>query len=649
MGRFLKNNKCRIVGLLMVLVLAVASYAYYRLHQPLFTAEVIAAKRAAALAQNEFAVPKPPVQAFQGQPKNPHRNVYFGDLHVHSKLSFDGYIFGNRLDVDDAYRFAKGEVLQNPAGELMQLTRPLDFAAITDHAEGFALDRICRTASQSTKTQKSCALFDNPTAGFFLDLRDSGSARPMRRFDMGVSLDAQVAAAEQTWAHVVAMAQAHNQPGRFTSFAAYEYSPPLPDRGKIHRNVIFRNEHVPPSAISAYDAATEIDLWRQLNDGCQRPCQAISIPHNPNKSWGLAFAGVTIDGDVYQPEDWATRAALEPLVEMFQIKGSSECAIGVNTTDEACAFEQFLPACSPDAHLKDSGCIHPSSMARDGLKKGLQLKQALGFNPMAFGLIGSSDTHNSNPGDVEEWDYRGAAAALTAPATARIQANKMFLQRNPGGLAAIWAPENTRDALFDAMQRKEVYATSGTRIKLRFYGSTQDLSRLTKTADLLPLADALAVPMGGQMSNDNGVPQFMVWAMRDPYSAPLDKVQIIKSWVENGQTREMIIDVACSNDRVADAQTGLCPASQANVDVSSCTMQETFGAAELKAVWRDTAAQQGETAFYYARVIENPSCRWSSYDALRLGVAAPSTVPATATEMAWSSPIWVNQQSIADR
>lgn len=644
MHALIKHPKRTFICVVLVSVLAAGGYLYHRLHQPLFSPEVMANKRASAAAQDEMAVAKPALQPQQKPRPNKYRNVYFGDLHVHSRLSFDSYIFGNRLSVDEAYRFAKGEALKNPVGEVMQLTRPLDFAAITDHAEGFDLYSSCRDSERTQTTAEVCQKFDVPIGQFFLELRDEGAKRPMQRMNIGVSREKRNQMISQTWTHIVDTAHKHNQPGRFTSFAAYEYSPVLPGRGKIHRNIIFRNQHVPAAAISAYDADTEIDLWRQLQAGCASPCEAMSIPHNPNRSWGLAFAGVTLDGDIYQPTDWASRAKLEPLVEMFQIKGNSECAVGMNTKDEACGFEQFLPICEGEAVVgQTSACVHATSMARDGLKKGLTLQKKLGFNPLAFGMIGSTDTHNSNPGDVENWDYRGPAGAISAPAKVRIEGAARLLRQNPGGLAAVWARENTRDALFAAMQRKEVYATSGTRLKLRFYGSSQDLRPVLKNADPLPLVEALAVPMGGKFGTQKRQPQFMVWALRDALSAPLDKVQIIKSWLQDGDVQEAIYDVACSGGRVADAKTGQCPPVKAHVDVGTCEGNHAGGAGELKAVWQDAKAIPGEVAFYYARVIETPSCRWSSYDALRLGKAPPKDVPASSTEMAWSSPIWVNQ------
>lgn len=650
--RFSKYRKPLLIFSALSLLVVISAYGAYRyvLARPFITPEVLAEKRAEAAAQNEAAIDLPAPRASARPAKNPNRNVYFGDTHVHSRLSFDSYISGNRLSLDEAYRFAKGEALKNPAGELMQLTQPLDFAAITDHAEGFGLHEACAYDDKSLETAALCERFDNPNAGFFLELREGGEKRPMQRMALGTEKQA-ARFARSTWQHVANMAELHNEPGRFTSFIAYEYSPPLPDRGKIHRNIIFKNATIPAYAASAFDAATELDLWAYLERDCRQPCEAISIPHNPNKSWGLAFAGITIDGDVYTDADWLVRKKMEPLVEMFQIKGNSECAMGIATRDEACAFEQFLPICKPDAVAsQQTGCIHKTSMARDGLKKGLLMESRNGTNPLDFGMIGSTDTHNSNPGDGEEWDYRGSSGAVTSPAKQRVTTGgnrgRGMLERNPGGLAAIWAEENTRDALFAAMQRKEVYATSGTRIRLRFHGGFGDMAAALNEEDPIKQADAGGVPMGGRLTGQDAQgarPSFLVWAMRDPDAGPLDKIQIIKSWVEDGETKEQVIDVVCGNGRVPNKE-GVCPKAESQLDVTKCRRDNGDGAGELKAVWQDEAYRPTQTAFYYARVIEMPTCRWSSYDAIRLGITPPENMPASITEMAWSSPIWISPQ-----
>jgi hypothetical protein len=636
------------VGLIVVAVLGGGNlYVKGRLSAPVVSDAQLAQMQQAAEAEDESAFVIPAPQPATYPEANPLGNLYFGELHVHSNLSFDSYIFGNRLSPEQAYQFARGQRVTSRIGEPMQLAVPLDFAAVTDHAEGFGMQRQCADADISASMKKLCTQMESPSLSLFLQLRSEGEKRPPVRLTGSSADEAEKAAryAEETWAEIVAAADANNDPGRFTTFAAYEYSPPLPDGGKIHRNVIFRNSVVPGSAVSAYDALTELDLWDQLIAGCQAPCEFLTIPHNPNKTWGLAFANHTIDGDVYTEADWRMRDRVEPIIEMYQIKGNSECSLGAGTTDEECAFEQFYPRCEGE---KKTSCIMPTSMARDGLKIGLELEDKIGINPLDFGMIGASDSHNANPGDTEEWDFRGMSALISATAAKRLSAGPSgdyrVLFNNPGGLAAIWAPENTRDALFDAMQRKEVYATSGTRIRLRLFGSFDFEAGLADRADLLETAYRDGVPMGGALQGKAGAaPGFLIWAMQDPLSAPLDKVQIVKGWTENGETFETVSDVICSEGRAVDPETRLCPATTAVVDLNDCELEKNRGAPELKTFWTDPGYSAEQNAFYYARVVQNPTCRWSTYDSLRLDHAPPENVPATVTEMAWSPPIWVRR------
>lgn len=632
-------------GVLAIAAIAAAAYVYVqsRLSTPLMSDEALAERIETVAAQNETAFDAPdPEPAFYPAPIAT-RNVYFGDLHVHSELSFDAFIFGNRMSLDDAYRFARGEQIETVVGEKMQLARPLDFVAITDHAEGFGLHEACDASEKTRAMQTYCARMARPDARFFLELREQGEQRPPQSILDAYVGDGDTAYAFKTatWRRVVDAAERHNTPGELTAFAGYEYSPPLPNRGKIHRNVIFRGSDTPEHAPSAFDALTELDLWRQLNQTCASPCEYLTIPHNPNKSWGLAFASHTIDGEVYTPEDWRLREQVEPIVEMFQVKGNSECVIGFGTSDEECAFEQFLPVCSDG---QDTGCIFPTSMIRDGLKKGLVLEQELGFNPLAFGLIGSTDTHNSNPGDTEEWDYRGATAFISASANTRLTAPRTrILDTSPGGLAAVWAEENSRDAIFQAMQRKEVYATSGSRIRLRFFGGFNYFADMLDAPNLLETAYANGVAMGSTLSGPkSGAPSFLLWAVRDELSAPIDRIQIIKAWTTEDGAEERVIDIICSDGRAADPATGRCAATSATVDLSDCSISGEVGASELKALWTDPDYVSNQNAFYYARVIENPTCRWSTYDALRVGREPLDIVDPIIREMAWSSPIWVS-------
>ena len=632
-------------ALIVVLLVGLAAgYVQHRMSQPIMTVEKLAAMRAEVSAQNERALFIPTQIAATYPAPSRDRNVYFGDTHVHSRLSFDSYIFGNRLGLEDAYRFARGEAMKNPSGETMQLTRPLDFVAITDHAEGFAFPALCgRPVSALNDVETEfCKSLDFPTAGLFFQLRESGEKRPMKRIQTGDEKQ-QIEYENDTWAYVTAMADKHYEPGKFTTFPAYEYSPPLPKSGKHHRNVIFKNGNVPKHAISGYDAAEAPDLWQGLRETCQAPCEVLTIPHNPNKTWGLAFSDVTIDGRAYTPEDWALREAMEPLVEVFQIKGASECAYGINTTDEECGFEQFLPLCqSADEVL----CIQPTSMVRDGLKQGLLLQKDLGFNPLDFGMIGATDTHNSNSGDAEEWDYRGVAGNFSTPARARLRGGRSdrgrrAIERNPGGLAAVWAEENTREAIFAAMQRKEVYATSGTRIILRFFGGFADMGPALTAASPVRVSDRLGVPMGGHMlAGQTTKPQFFVWALRDPSATALDKLQMVKSWVEGDTTREKVFDIACAERRKPDAD-GRCPTLLTDIYMNSCAPEADRGAGELKTIWQDDGYRPGQKAFYYIRVLQVESCRWSVYDATRSGLDHPVGVPRRIAERAWSSPIFV--------
>jgi len=594
-----------------------------------------AAIRAEVAAQDETVFYKPPQSALSVQPVNPVNNVYFGDLHIHSSLSADAYLFGNRRDLDATYRFAKGESAHLETSEVIEITRPLDFAAVTDHAEGFGRVMACLEPA-TPEIAENCKLINKPTLLSFLELRGNVENRPLVE-NLGYFGNKKAVERQyhlDTWDAIKAAAERHNEPGVFTAFAGYEYSPAMVDRGKHHRNVIFRTNVTPAYAVSAYDADSEIDLWKQLDATCGKGCEFLTIPHNPNKSWGLAFASETIDGIPYTREDWHLRETFEPLVEMFQIKGNSECALGFGATDEECGFEQFLPVCEEG---QATGCIYPTSMARDGLKKGLVLQGSLGFNPMKFGLMASTDTHNSNPGDTEEWDYRGANAYVASPARNRLESGiRQPKVANPGGLAAVWARENTRDALFGAMSRREVYATSGTRPLLRFFAGADLPDDLAQTGDL-EAAYAKGVPMGGTLIAEDDAPRLFVWATQDPDHAPLAKIQIIKGWLEDGETHEKVFDTACSDKNT----NGACIATKAPVDLSNCAWSDSAGVPELRTTWVDPDYDASHHAFYYARIIQIPTCRWTTYDSLRLGREPPADVPATITEMAWSSPIWV--------
>lgn len=576
---------------------------------------------------------------------NEHRNLYFGDTHVHTALSFDSYLFANRVGLDGAYRFARGEPIKLATGDTAQLSSPLDFVVMADHAETFGLFETCARDTLTESQRKFCAQLETPSRETFLQLRNAAVKRPPVRppeLCDSKNLTACLEDSRSTWRKIVSAADTYNDPGTFTAFAGYEYSPVLPKRGKIHRNVIFRNSITPNRAVSAYDANTVLDLWRSLETECTGECEFLTIPHNMNKSWGIAYSGRTIDGDAYEDKDWALRERSEPIAEIFQIKGSSECGYDLGASDEECNFELIVPLCEGE---QVAGCSGRTSFAREGLKEGLKLQQWLGYNPLQFGFIGSTDTHGSTSGNTEEYDWQGAAPASgnAAKRFARGKRDPSFLRYNPGGLAAVWAVENTRDAIFEALQRRETYATSGTRIQLRFFAGWQLTDDMLQAQNIVEQAYANGVPMGSVLAKPGEsarAPGFMIWALQDANGTRLQRLQVVKAWMEGGQPREHVTDVACSDGLVPDRETGRCPDNGAKVSLADCSVSQDKGASELKTFWRDPNFDVSQSAVYYVRVLENPSCRWSTYDSLAIGETLPSDVPATIQERAWSSPIW---------
>ena len=631
--------------------------------------------------QDDSRVSAPSPEPKVVQPRNPLGNVYWGDTHVHTHESFDAALFGTTLTVEDAYRFAKGEALRSDGGERMQLSRPLDFVAITDHAEGFGTRTRCGDPDLSWFEFAYCSVMETPNTFIFQFIRGRGirgrqeldpdpdaspgvyrqraREHPVRstwpicsRGEGGVERCERDALAD--WSRYVALADAYNEPGVLTTFAAYEYSPSLPDGGKQHRNVLFNGNDLPAHAISSMDVGNAIDLWRGLEATCLGDCDFLTIPHNMNKTWGLFYSRYTWDGGSYDEEGWRLRKRREPLAEIYQIKGASECVLGVGATDEECAFSQILRPCEPD---EETGCAFETGFARQGLRVGLELDGELGFNPLAFGMIGSTDTHNGNPGDVEEWDFVGAVGLAASPAIRRLREpsrsqpdrkpyQSMLQFHTSGGLAAVWAEENTRDAIFEAMKRREVYATSGPRITLRFFAGWGFDESVASESDPVAVATAGGVPMGGMLRSAVGKtasPTFYVAALGDSMSAPLQRIQIIKGWIdEGGTTHEKVRDIACADGLEVDPTTLRCPDNGASVDLTSCKPMGGTGAMQLATAWKDPDFDPAQGAFYYVRVLQNPTCRWSTYDALRLGREPDPRVPATLRERVWSSPIWID-------
>ncbi|MFN8624745.1 MAG: DUF3604 domain-containing protein [Candidatus Binatia bacterium] len=582
----------------------------------------------------------------------PSRTAFFGELHLHTSYSLDSYIFGNRNDPETAYRFGQGEAVTLSGGKQKRLTRPLDFVAVTDHAEWLGEIDVCTVAGNASYETKTCERMRRNEAGVW-----KASERRHRPELCGDDGSRCRDAAKGAWKRLQAAAAAAYKPGKFTTLVGYEYSPILGDRpgaipGMLHRNVIFRTDQVPENVFSSFDGTGEqLQQWFEVN--CREPCRALTIPHNSNYSWGRFFWDKNSDGSPWTKEILERRARIEPLIEIFQTKGSSECMAGVGLSDEEYGFENTVPACPPG---QTDWCAGPPAFVRDGLVRGLAVDAQWGVNPFKYGIIGATDTHAGLPGSTEEKDWPGIAHGVTdntpekllgkAAATATPRGDGdggvAMTQFNPGGLAGVWAETNTREAIWDALYRRETFGTSGTRIRVRFFGSFDFPKDLHKNPDLVKIGYEKGVPMGGDLraAAQAKAPTFVAWATRDPDSAPLQKIQIVKGWIADGKNMERVYDVVCSDGILPDPKTGVCRDNGATVDLASCTPSPGKGAGELSVTWTDPAFEPKQRAVDYARVLEDPVCRWSTHDALALHLDPPKGPPPTVKERAWTSPIW---------
>ncbi|MGB5810428.1 MAG: DUF3604 domain-containing protein [Polyangiales bacterium] len=615
---------------------------------------------------------------------NPLRNRYVGELHAHTAYSFDSILAGVTANPRDMYRFAQGESIAlppfvpGPAQRTTQIRRPLDFAAATDHAEYFGEFRVCtapgyagfdsdfcqRYRQQIEVSQDADLLGDpgDPLPQVFIDIALKLAGTAPTRFPLcGDDAEDCIAETSFVWEDEQAAAEEFYDRCTFTTFAAYEWTG-NPNAANIHRNVIFRDDVVPALPISYFDAPKAQELWSALDTECLTGlpgCDVLSIPHSSNFSQGLMFEPTNADGSPLSKEDAEFRAAIEPLVEIHQHKGNSECKVGVLTNDEDCNFETYEKAGILDP--SDPGAfVPPLSFVRNGLKEGLLQDEAIGANPFEFGFIGAADTHNATAGATHEGDYRktghiGALDWEPRRLLAFLQASG--IESNGGGLAIVWAEENSRDAIFDALRRREVYATSGTRPTLRFFGGWELPDGACASDNAIEVADDSGVPMGSTLpappAGDGASARFFVSAEQDPGpegepGSPIERIQIVKGWVDSdGNAQEKVFDVA-GGDRSAD------------VDVETCeTSGEGYGS--LCTVWTDPEFVSGQRAFYYARIFETPVCRWSTLlcNELEVNCADIENVPddfiqccspviedqRVIQERAWSSPIWYRPEA----
>ncbi len=577
-----------------------------------------------------------PIPEKEFVPADPQRNLFWGDLHIHTSLSTDAFTMGVRSLPDDAYIFAKGGEIEHGAGYGIRISRPLDFAAVTDHSEFLGVMRsLSPELPLSNRSLRTRLLNDSPLRNTLAYLRS------VLGFDLtSIEVDNAAEISRSAWRDTIESAERNNDPGRFTSFIGYEWSS-MPESRNLHRNVIYRSSHVPELPFSSVDSQDPRDLWSALERQRELGMQVFAIPHNGNVSGGRMYDRVAYDGSKLDA-DYAVRRMLnEPISEIFQVKGSSETHPNISPTDAFAGFEIYDELLAAELIFSEP----KGSYSRDALRTGIEFSHSEGFNPYRFGVIGSSDSHNASS-PVDENNYHGKLPLLDGSAGTRLGTSYLLPEErlrthwSAAGLAAVWAQENTRASLFDAMQRKETYATSGPRISLRFFGGWNYPANLPELDNRIALAELNGVPMGGELPAARGVaeaPSFAVWAAKDPESGNLDRIQIIKGWVtEDGQSHEKVFDVALSDGRSLDSAT--IPSVGNTVDAAKASYENSIGAGQLMAVWLDPAFDKTQQAFYYARVIEIPTPRWTTFDAKTLGIAPPK--PVALQERAVSSAIW---------
>ena len=581
-------------------------------------------------------------QAADVPPPNPDNNAYFGALHIHTSWSFDGFTNGSLTTPNDAFAWAQGKAITGSGGPEMQTKTPLDFYMVSEHAEMMGVfNQMLNPESPLSKMPLAKEVLSTDVntrlqafAGI-VDAMNTGTLDPMLT-------DPKLA--RTAWAEIVKVADANNQPGKFTTFVGFEWTS-SPQDENLHRVVIFKDTGtLPDILITAMDSPDPEALWKWMDEQRAKGSTLFAIPHNGNASNGRMFELTKFNGKPIDAAYNKQRALNEPLYEMTQIKGTSETWPALSPNDEFAGFEQWDWTLSG---LSRRPTNHRGSFIRQALLDGMS-QQAVGAgNPFKYGFMGDSDSHNASA-STEEFNYTGKFAfennikvrMLGVPGASPGQ-DQQLRELSASGLTGVWAPQNTREALYDAMQRKETFATSGPMMKIRFFGSFDYAPGDVSSPDFVKAAYAKGVPMGSDLKPGTGkAPTFLVAAIKDPRSGNLDRIQIVKGWLDgSGAQHEKIYDVAWAGDRKIGAD-GKLPAVGNTVDVKTATYTDAIGAAQLATGWTDPDFKPGESAFYYARVLEIPTPRWNTYDAARSKLPPLTDVPATIQERAWSSPIW---------
>ena len=576
--------------------------------------------------------------------------VFFGDTHLHTSWSADAGMAGASLGPEEAYRVARGEEVTSHLGLRVKLNRPLDFIVIADHAENFGIADFMRRSDP--------LLLKSPNGKRWHDMSKSGKG-----YDVFIEYIAAIGAGKDpinepamisaVWEKATANADAYNSPGQFTAFIGYEWTT-HPSGNNIHRVVIFRDgkdraETVVP--FSAFDSEDVEDLWAYMAAyEANTQGQVLAIPHNGNLSNGIMFDSETFSGGPLTRAYAEMRMAFEPIVEVTQAKGAGE-AHPLLSPDDEFAGHELLDAGNIIGSAPKTPEMLPNEYARPALKRGLAYGQSLGANPYKFGMIGSTDNH-TGLATTREDNWFGKAH-IVEPSPERVEdvlitsqvdpsLNIMATDLGASGLAAVWARENTRESIFDAMARKEVYATSGSRIRVRVFGGWDFTADEVERPDFARQGYARGVPMGGDLTSapSGKAPSFMIRALRDPDNANLDRVQVIKGWLDDdGEPQERIYDVACSDGRTivnrrCNREVG------STVDIADASYTNTIGDPMLTAHWVDPDFDPAQSAFYYVRVIEIPKPRWTAYDAKIFNLDLPDDVVMTVQDRAYTSPIW---------
>ena len=585
--------------------------------------------------------------------------VFFGDTHVHTSFSADAGFAGTTLGPEAAYRFALVDEVTSSTGVRAKLQLPLDFIVVADHAENLGLAPLAAAGDPAVLgTEYGRRIHDLLKEGKGVQAFDEWRASKASGVDpMGG--DEGLPAAKTAWNLIVEAAEKYNQPGHFTAFIGYEWTS-VPGGNNLHRNVIFRDDRERAEQVlpfSSYESESAEDLWQWMAD-YERTTggRILAIPHNGNLSNGLMFDDVTFKAKVPIDRAYAERRARwEPIYEVTQMKGDGEAHPALSPEDEFADFETWDKG-GINSPLPKTPDMLPREYARGAYKRGLQHEEKLGVNPFRFGMVGSTDTHTALM-TTDESQYLGKITVLE-PAPSEDRFYELVAGRtNPdnldieieawrvqsAGLAAVWARENTREALWDAMARREVFATTGTRMQVRVFGGWGFEAGDQDRPDMVKLGYANGVPMGGDIHGAPAgkAPSFMVHATKDPNNANLDRVQIIKGWLDaSGETHERIWDVAVSDGREIGPD-GRCPTPVGStVDVEEATYRNSIGAVELDAYWKDPEFDPSQRAFYYVRVLEIPAPRWTTYDAKIYDREIPEGAPTEIQERAYTSPIW---------